>query len=609
MWFWRLIVLAVAISAEEEHFLDVKQIVKGTIEAVAKLPIPQQNNSTEGEKNPEDFYRKVHRSSEDEDEDGNQGDSREEEEKPRKKKKHSHKDPTLISIRDIFSKVDPASTPAPLPIPMPPAPISSDVPQGTIASLPVVESDTGLAHSNVRPQYVYQPIVQPDGKTYYQQVLIVPGQVMSGGAMSSINSPSLPKSSSFVQERPLQPKNIVQADYSVSAPTFPPPVEVFQKNYVDKEPPRRASIYPTRFVKPSSSVDGEQRAVQLPQSDPVVVPSSSASTFKLQTTTPRESLYTTKLPSDDEQRRQARVFHEEAVVPPKQVMKESPLRIRTVVDSRVEPASDDETMALRHLKHDEELKKALERHRLEIDPSPPRKRKLRKTKKIKKVLKKTKYVDEEEQAPSVKPTMDEFRTMIRRMPETFEPDDEVVSKDLESLEEKKEVDEDVTEPPKKRRRSRKTGKTRMEDDRRDVSYSRSKEDSHQQDDEMVKTSESTTATTFKRKILRLNKINRESYRSEDEPTVEHKPRKSRSRSRKIKKVKRVRRTKQTPKSTTANASPLRQHCLNIRTFARQFGTIDVDEFAQEHCAFIENYYPHLTCDKRSEYIAECQKYY
>ncbi|KAK6013006.1 hypothetical protein OSTOST_21788, partial [Ostertagia ostertagi] len=551
------------------------------------------------------YFRKVHRSSEDEDEDGNQNDSGEEEEKPRKKKKHSRKDPTLISIRDIFSKVDAASTTAPLPIPMPPAPISSDVPQGTISSLPVVESDTGLAHSNVRPQYVYQPIVQPDGKTYYQQVLIVPGQVMSGGAMSSINSPSLQKSSSFVQERLLQPKNIVQADYSVSAPTFPPPVEVFQKNDVDKEPASRSSIYPSRFVRPSSSVDVGQRVAQLPQSDPVVIQSSSASTFKLQTTTPRESLYTTKLPSDEEQRRQARVFHEEAVVPPKQVMKtvqESPLRIRTV-DSRVEQASDDETNALRHLKHDEELKKALERHRLEIDPSPPRKRKLRKSRKIKKVLKKTKYVDEEEQAPSVKPTMDEFRTMIRRMPETrylhrvpsmspagmrrahasktwkrFEPDDEVVSKDLESLEEKKEVDEDFTEPPKKRRRSRKTGKTRMDDERRDVSYARSKEDSRQQEDEM----ESSTAMTFKRKILRLNKINREFYRSEDEPNVEHvehKPRKSKSRSRKIKKVKRVRRTKAT-KSLTANASPLRQHCLNIRTFARQFGTIDVDEFAQ-----------------------------
>ncbi|KAK6039043.1 hypothetical protein COOONC_23452 [Cooperia oncophora] len=52
-----IFVLAVAISAEEEHFLDVKQIVKGTIEAVAKLPIPQQNTSAEGEKNPEDFYR------------------------------------------------------------------------------------------------------------------------------------------------------------------------------------------------------------------------------------------------------------------------------------------------------------------------------------------------------------------------------------------------------------------------------------------------------------------------------------------------------------------------------------------------------------------------
>ncbi|KAK6056550.1 hypothetical protein COOONC_05945 [Cooperia oncophora] len=78
MWCWRLIVLAVAISAEEEHFLDVKQIVKGRPDlpvlfspdadvsvlyrrdkqpVMQSLPIPQQNTSAEGEKNPEDFYR------------------------------------------------------------------------------------------------------------------------------------------------------------------------------------------------------------------------------------------------------------------------------------------------------------------------------------------------------------------------------------------------------------------------------------------------------------------------------------------------------------------------------------------------------------------------
>ncbi|KAK6049857.1 hypothetical protein COOONC_12638 [Cooperia oncophora] len=191
----------------------------------------------------------------------------------------------------------------------------------------------------------------------------------------------------------------------------------------------------------------------------------------------------------------------------------------------------------------------------------------------------------------------------------FEPDDEAVSKDLESLEEKKEVDEEVTEPPKKRRRSRKTGRsrklsleekkevdeevteppkkrrrsrktgrsrklrkaslpsrTRMADEQREASNSRSREDSHEQDDEP----ETTTAMTFRRKILRLSKINREPYRPEEE-NAEYRPRKSRPHTRRVKKVKRHRRTK-TPKSMSANASPLKQHCLNIRTFARQFGS-------------------------------------
>ncbi|KAK6039044.1 hypothetical protein COOONC_23450 [Cooperia oncophora] len=158
-------------------------------------------------------------------------------------------------------------------------------------------------------------------------------------------------------------QSIVQADYSVTAPTFPPPIEVFPKQEIDKEPTRRTSAYPARFVRPSSS---SEHSTQQPMSDPIATPSSRASTFKTSPATPRESLYTTRLPSNDEQKRQARVFHEEAVVPPKQVMKtvqESPLRIRTV-DSRVEQASPDETNEIRHLKHDEELKRALERHRL-----------------------------------------------------------------------------------------------------------------------------------------------------------------------------------------------------------------------------------------------------
>ncbi|VDO59462.1 unnamed protein product [Haemonchus placei] len=557
------------------------------------------------------LFRKVHRSAEEEeDEDRSRGYSEEEdEEKPRKRKKHHKTDPTLISIRDILSKVDKPLSTTPLSMPLPPSPISSAESQRTIASLPIVESDTGLAHSNMQPQYAYQPVVQPDGKTYYQQVLIVPGQVMSSGAVSSLNSLSAQKSA-FLQEQPLQPKSIVQADYSVTAPTFPPPLDVFTKNDANAEPTRRA--YPLRFVRPVSSGIAEQRPVQLPQSDPIAIPSIRATTFAPYTSTPKESLYTSKLPSGDEQRRQARVFREEATAPPRQVMKsiqESPLRIKTV-DSRVEQANVDDVAEIRHLKHDEELKKALERHRLEIDPesSSSRKRKLRKSKKIKKLLKKTKYVDEEDEASSAKSTMDEFQT-IRRMPETFEPDDEEEPKNLQSIEEREDAEvEEITEPPKKRRRSQKTTKlrkirVRMEDDERDGTTSRSRKELQRQDDE----AETTTATTLKRKILRLNKIKSESSRWTDDEGAEHRKRKSTTRSRRVKKVRRSRRRK-AARSTAANSSPLRQHCLNIRTFARQFGTTNIEEFAQEHCAFIENYYPHLTCDKRAEYIAECQKH-
>ncbi|KAH7715004.1 Protein F33D4.6 b [Aphelenchoides avenae] len=51
-----------------------------------------------------------------------------------------------------------------------------------------------------------------------------------------------------------------------------------------------------------------------------------------------------------------------------------------------------------------------------------------------------------------------------------------------------------------------------------------------------------------------------------------------------------------------------QHCQNIRSFARQFGTLDVRAFAHNNCRFIENYYPDLKCTKVSEYMTECSKY-
>ncbi|KAF8372064.1 hypothetical protein PRIPAC_78493 [Pristionchus pacificus] len=67
-------------------------------------------------------------------------------------------------------------------------------------------------------------------------------------------------------------------------------------------------------------------------------------------------------------------------------------------------------------------------------------------------------------------------------------------------------------------------------------------------------------------------------------------------------------TTETPSTTTVSSKKLkvlRPHCLNIRSFARQFGMVDVFDFVEEHCSFIENYYPSLTCERREEYLAYC----
>ncbi|CAB3406595.1 unnamed protein product [Caenorhabditis bovis] len=52
----------------------------------------------------------------------------------------------------------------------------------------------------------------------------------------------------------------------------------------------------------------------------------------------------------------------------------------------------------------------------------------------------------------------------------------------------------------------------------------------------------------------------------------------------------------------------RQQCLNLRSFAKQFLFDNVADFANEHCYFIENYYPALTCAKVKIYVAKCEKY-
>ncbi|VDO19318.1 unnamed protein product [Heligmosomoides polygyrus] len=353
-------------------------------------------------------------------------------------------------------------------------------------------------------------------------------------------------------------------------------------------------------------------------------------------TTPRESLYTTVLPSGEEQRSSARVFHEEAFAPPKQVMRTmqaSPLRIKTI-DSRVEPASSAETNAIRLLRREDELKKAMERHRLEVEQ--PRRRKLRKSRKSKKPSKKNKFVDEDAETPTVQATSEEFRSAIRRMPETqymqrvpiltpsaarrhervhasktwkrrrMEPADEEVSKSLESFE-KKADDEMVTEPPKKRKRTRKTGKSKRtksitEEMRNERSRERSDEELQQQrqqqeqiqqrqhDDEIV-SGHSASGLDELQVMERVSGDDRGAVEAQVPPPAQ---------------IQRRPAGEEQQVERRRTAEELGNTAIQIA-----FETIQEDEEEQknkEHCAFIENYYPDLTCEKRTEYVAECQKY-
>ncbi|EFO96665.1 hypothetical protein CRE_05363, partial [Caenorhabditis remanei] len=62
------------------------------------------------------------------------------------------------------------------------------------------------------------------------------------------------------------------------------------------------------------------------------------------------------------------------------------------------------------------------------------------------------------------------------------------------------------------------------------------------------------------------------------------------------------------KKNKKRAVVTKHQCLNLRSFARQFLFDTVEEFAKEHCYFIENYYPALTCARSHIYVAKCQKW-
>uniref|UniRef100_A0A9J2PTD8 CUT domain-containing protein n=1 Tax=Ascaris lumbricoides TaxID=6252 RepID=A0A9J2PTD8_ASCLU len=60
-----------------------------------------------------------------------------------------------------------------------------------------------------------------------------------------------------------------------------------------------------------------------------------------------------------------------------------------------------------------------------------------------------------------------------------------------------------------------------------------------------------------------------------------------------------------PRSERAAFQLTRQHCRNIRSFARQFGILNIRKFALANCVFIENHYPELKCDQIERYIDLC----
>ncbi|VDN24700.1 unnamed protein product [Cylicostephanus goldi] len=103
---------------------------------------------------------------------------------------------------------------------------------------------------------------------------------------------------------------------------------------------------------------------QIPQSDPIAITSSQPPFSSTSSTTsdyPTTKIFKTILPSEEEQRKTARVFEDEAALPPRLALKAaqaSPLRIRTI-----ETATAAEMEQIRTLTRGEELKEVMEQHR------------------------------------------------------------------------------------------------------------------------------------------------------------------------------------------------------------------------------------------------------
>ncbi|KJH43332.1 hypothetical protein DICVIV_10644 [Dictyocaulus viviparus] len=448
----------------------------GTIEAMSKLPLPQNSTDPLKEKNSEEFYKLF--------------------QLPADIMTKLAADAGYIDtsytttsgpwiVRRILSNVEKQLKSKPdLSMKSIPQTIVKTNPANFIP-VPIVQSATDMSYSNVKPQYVYQPIIQPDGKTYYQQFLILPGKVVSSGDADAVLRSSNDRSP-FVQETLLDPKRIMQAEFSVTAPTFPPPVSTYQFSNI---PPASSTVmttsaspqaYHARFIKSHSSdakMAFQQEAphqLHAQHSDTSLSHDTSRKPVE-EFSHQRRSLSINKLPRSDEEEANTHIYQEYVAIPPKTFMKmtqTSPLRIRTI-ESHFEHTRNAETGKIHQLKRDEMTRMSVEQH-IEEDKhsqSPFRDQKLRKVRKLRKVKKNIRLNDREEEM--IDSVSEQHHKDVRKMPQTrylerlpiavpskkqertlasktwkrktHEPIDLLMSKDLESFEQKKDSEDEVTD--------------------------------------------------------------------------------------------------------------------------------------------------------------------
>ncbi|VDM57295.1 unnamed protein product [Angiostrongylus costaricensis] len=588
-WGCILLIVSVAWAAQEEHFIDVKQLVKGTIEAMSKLPMPQNGTDPMNEKNSEQFYKLFQVPADI---------------MGKLAADAGYLDTTYptttgpwivrrLSLlctllypyhKRLLSNVKQQLPPMPVMSMQSPAEMASSLANSaSLVALPVLQGATGSSQSNIQPQYVYQPIIKPDGKTYYQQLLILPGKVASNGAEIGLRPPI--ERSSFLQEMmPVQQKSrsylifqsaqfqrIIQANFSVTAPTFPPPVNIFQASGTDESTPD-----PNNSEPPPT---GEQRRYG---------ENSRSQTCRRAEDTSRA------------ERGGVPVLKIWLLV--KKFMYLYYLTLLILTFYTLESLSVlEETVVESQMSHHN--------------------RKFRRAKKLKKLLNKKRHFVDDVQAIEIVPR--EHHESIRRMPQKtqylervmiqipysrqklerahaskttkharYEPLDTSISKELVNFGQRKgpgsrkNGDKRTVTAAKNRRRNIKGTKSMntLETKSVEIEFSDEKRIRNPQLNEM----DVATPLTLTRRTLQMNKLKEEmrSSMKNNERTAERhheiRPHTRKTRKRIIKNTKEIEDDLlQASTSPTNVESPsLRRHCLNIRTFARQFGFHDVKSFAR-----------------------------